>query len=35
MLLRLTEFISSNESSFKSYGGNISKNLSMFRVCEN
>ena len=36
MLLRLAEFISGNESFFKSYkGNNHSKNVNILRVSEN
>ena len=31
----LTEFISSNDSSFKYYNGNKSKNVKILPVCEN
>ena len=37
ILLRLSEFISNNQSSFKSCRGNIiiSKNVNILRLCEN
>ena len=35
MLLRLAEFISYNEFSFKSYEGNIIINVNILRVCQN